>query len=53
MTKEWEQGNLDKPLGYLMRLDRCKFGIAVEPTAYEAEASDGIVVVVVGPFGSL
>ena len=53
MTKEWEQGNLDKPLGYLMRLDRGRFGIAVEPAAYEAKAFDGIVVVVAGPFGSL
>ena len=40
-------------MGYLMRLDRCRFGVAVEPAACEAEASDGVVVVVVGPFGSL
>ena len=36
-----------------MRLDRGRFGIVVEPAAYEAEAFDGIVVVVAGPFGSL
>ena len=40
-------------MGYLMRLDRCRFGIVVEPTAYEAEASDGVVVVVADTFGSL
>ncbi|KAK7835706.1 hypothetical protein CFP56_023231 [Quercus suber] len=32
-------------MGYLMRLDRCRFGVAVELAACEAEASDGIVVV--------
>ena len=36
-----------------MRLDRCRIGVAVEPVACEAEASDGVVVVVVGPTGSL
>ena len=40
-------------MGYLMRLDRCRFGVAVEPAACEVEASDGVVVVVVGPSGSL
>ena len=39
MAKEGKQGNLDRPVGYLMRLDRCKFGIAIEPMACEAEAS--------------
>ena len=36
-----------------MRLDRCRIGVAVEPAACEAEASDGVVVVVAGPSGSL
>ena len=36
-----------------MRLNRCRFGIAVELVACEAEASDGVVVVVVGPSGNL
>ena len=36
-----------------MRLDRCRIGVAVEPVACEAEASNGVVVMVVGPFGSL
>ena len=40
-------------MGYLMRLDRCRFGVAVEPAVCEAEASDGVVVVVFGPSGSL
>ena len=53
MAKEGKSGNLDGPVGYLMRLDRCRFGIAVETVACEVEASDGVVVVVVGPTGSL
>ena len=40
-------------MGYLMRLDRCRIGVAVEPVACEAEASDGVVVVVAGPSVSL
>ena len=53
MAKEGEQENLDRPVGYLMRLYRCRFGVAVEPAACKVEASDGVVVVVAGPFDSL
>ena len=40
-------------MGYLMRLYRCRFGVAGEPAACKVEASDGVVVVVAGPFDSL
>ena len=40
-------------MGYLMRLYRCRFGVAVELVVCEAEAFNGVVVVVASPSSRL